>query len=208
MPGFFSRFGIIALLLLIAACGGRDAEVIEAPRDVAATAEPFLAALRNGKKAEAARYVVPAAQDELEAQFGPDHVRLARGPKLTARLIEKETFTANGRTAESATIVYGGMQNNRWTSATLRLVRAEKQGPFAVEYWRVTNNPPSLATGKAADEEVAQRARYAQLIFWGVIALFGLIVLGLLGWAWRNRSRPDGGSEETGRRPAATTTRD
>lgn len=207
MPGIFSRLGMMALLLLLAACGGREADVIEAPKDVAATVEPFLSALRNGQKAEAARNVVPAAQDELEAQFGPDHVRLAQSSVLEPRLIKFHPKPVFGADLGTVTIAYGAQQKGRWTSVTIRLQRVEAN-PYKIEYWRITNSPPSLATGRAADEEVAQRARYGQLMFWGVIALFGLIVLGLLIWAWRNRSRPDGGSDETGRRPAATTTRD
>lgn len=205
MSNIFSRLGLAALLLLLAACGPREADVISPPKDVAAIVAPFLDALRKGQKAEARKYVLDGAADELDAQFGPDHVRLAQGPALKPRLME-ERVTAQGT---DIVIAYAARQNGQWTSATVRVSRPDSKSPYKIAYWRITGNPPSLATGAAALEETAAMARQSRLIFWGILALFAMLCLGLLIWAWRNRTRPDAHDNQgADGRSIASTTRD
>jgi predicted small lipoprotein YifL len=209
MPGIFSRLGLIALLAVLTACGERAPEIITPPKEVAATVEPFLTALRNGEKQAAAAYVFESAADELDAQFGADHVKLAEGPVLKPRLMRVHPAPVFGADLGTVTIVYAARQKGRWTSATVRLQRVSAQWPYKVEYWRVNNNPPSLATGKAASEETAAMTKNARLIFWGIVALLASLVLALVVWAYRNRTRPVVDSDDDDeRRPVASTTRD
>jgi predicted small lipoprotein YifL len=202
MTYIFSRIGLIMALLALAACGAREPETITPPKDVAAVVEPFLVALKDGQKAAAKIHVADGAVDELDVQFGQDHARLAKAGKLKPTMIEKSDDGKN------ATIAYAAKRDGQWTTATVRVTRPDRKAPFKVEYWRITDRDPTLAAGAAETAEAAAVQRKADMIFWGVLALFVGFILALLVWAIRNRTRPGVQNDDPDRRPAASTTRD
>jgi hypothetical protein len=207
MTANFSRNGLLAmLLLLLAACGGREPGMITPTKDAAAAIEPFLDALRNGDKAAAAKLITPAATDELDAKFADDSKKLSAVDRPTPRLeIPNTPSSFDG--SSKVTLVYAAKKDGKWTSATVRVYRGV-EGPYRVEYWRVANVEPSAAIHSGMDPKAVRTQQ--QMTFWVLAALSLFGVLGIILLIWIVRRKPHLVVNETQgeERAAASTVRE
>jgi hypothetical protein len=193
MRGIFSITGILVLLALLAGCGDREPDVITPPKEAAAVIEPFLKELREGDKAGAAAFVSTAATDELEAQFAGDHKKLAAATMLTPRFITKDgarlgsPIEARSAEGDEVTLVYAGLKDGKWTSATVRIYRYRDE-PYKVEYWRVNNAEPAPALDSNIDPKAMKMQQ--RITFWMFVGLGLLGVIGLAMLVWFVRRKP------------------
>ncbi len=207
MTAIFSRNILLAMVLfLLAACNGKEPALITPSKDAAAAIEPFLDALRKGDKSAAAKLVTPGAKDELEAKFDEDNRKLAALPPLTPRL-EVPNTPSSFDGSSKVTLVYAVKNDDKWTSATIRVYRS-LEGPYRVEYWRVSNIEPAAAMRSGMDPKAIRKQQ--QLTFWVLagLSLFGVIGIILLIWIVRRKPHLVVNEDQSEERLTASTVRE
>jgi hypothetical protein len=191
-----ARLSILTLLALlftaISGCTDREPAIVEVPGEISKVTEPFLKAMKDGKRDEAMKLVSTAAQDEFDAQYAADQKALATAPKLTPRFIKLPlSFEGLETDSKETNVVYAAKKGEQWTTINIRLY-SYRDEPYTVEYWRVTNKAPSPVVKTSVEEKAEEQVKKTMVPTMIGTSLM-LVVLGAVGIAlllWLVKRKP------------------